>query len=197
LLFLWVLFAANALVPSRTWGYDAQIQPSIAHDGASLSAFDYDSASMSLAEKKENRTSGTIRFFDDFAELFAAETAPLSIGTPYGAALQSDSAAALAARGQVADGATLYPIGTMGKSAAGEAQFWSLEHPLSPGYAARYGVPEANVLNADFIETATLKPGTNFITRPAPGFGTNPGGGIEAVTPSGGVDLQSFHIGPF
>ena len=118
------------------------------------------------------------------------------IGTPYGAALQSETAAAAAARAQVSGGSTLYRVGTTGRSAAGEAQFWALEHPLSPGFASRYGLPAENVAAADFIETATLKPGTSFITRPAPGIGANPGGGIEVVVPSGGVRLDSFHYSP-
>ena len=46
----------------------------------------------------------------------------------------------------------------MGRSEAAEAQFWSLEHPLSPGFAQRYGIPPGNVTNANFIEAATLKP---------------------------------------
>ncbi len=120
-----------------------------------------------------------------------------SVKTPYGLASQADDAASLAARSQVDGGATLYRTGTMGKSAAGEAQFWTLESPLSPGYAQRYGIPAENVLRADFIETATLRPGTSFITRPAPGIGGNVGGGIEAVFPSGGVNLNTFSTGPF
>ena len=118
------------------------------------------------------------------------------VGTPYGAALQSETAAAAAARAQVSDGSTLYRVGTTGRSAAGEAQFWALEHPLSPDFAPRYGLPAENVAAADFIETATLKPGTSFITRPSPGIGANPGGGIEVVVPSGGVRLDSFHYSP-
>jgi RHS repeat-associated protein len=118
------------------------------------------------------------------------------IATPYGAALQSELAAAQAARAQVSGGGTLYRVGTTGRSAAGEAQFWALEHPSTPGFAARYGIPAENVAAADFIETATLKPGTSFITRPAPGIGTNLGGGIEVVVPAGGVRLDSFHYSP-
>jgi len=101
-----------------------------------------------------------------------------SVGTPYGAALQSELAAAQAARAQVSGGGTLCRVGTTGRSAAGEAQFWALEHPSTPGFTGRYGLPAENVAAADFIETATLRPGTSFITRPAPGIGTNPGGGI-------------------
>ena len=40
-------------------------------------------------------------------------------------------------------------------------------------------------MNFDFIESGTLNPGTNFITRSAPGIGANGGGAIEVVAPSG------------
>jgi hypothetical protein len=66
------------------------------------------------------------------------------------------------------------------------------DNPLSPGYASRYGLPAENVANANFIEAATLRPGTPFVTRPAPGIGDNVGGGIEVVVPSGGVQMQWF-----
>src|SRR5262249_24785898 len=56
-----------------------------------------------------------------------AVIASSSVATPYGPALQSTSEAALAARAQVEGGAKLYRIGTMGRSGAGEAQFWALE----------------------------------------------------------------------
>jgi RHS repeat-associated protein len=118
------------------------------------------------------------------------------VATPYGPAVQSDAPAALDARASVIGGATLYRIGTMGKSDAGEAQFWSLENPLTPGYAERNGIPPENVKKADFIETATLKPGSSFVTRKAPGCGTNPGGGIEVVVPRGAIDVKSFTILP-
>ncbi|MFZ5756753.1 MAG: hypothetical protein ACOY3X_07610, partial [Pseudomonadota bacterium] len=115
-----------------------------------------------------------------------------SISTPYGLAAQSNAAAALSARDTVERGATIYRTGTLGKSEAAEAQFWSLEHPLSAGYASKYGLPAENVAKADFIEAATLKPGTPFVTRPAPGIGSNAGGGIEVVVPSGGVKMKWF-----
>ncbi|MFN3792121.1 RHS repeat-associated core domain-containing protein [Massilia sp.] len=115
-----------------------------------------------------------------------------SVDTPYGPALQSNAPEALAARKQVQSGVTLYRAGTMGKSQAAEAQFWSLEHPDSPGYAQRYGIPQENIANADFVETGVLKPGTPFVTRAAPAVGNNPGGGIEVVTPAHGVRLKNF-----
>jgi RHS repeat-associated protein len=115
-----------------------------------------------------------------------------SVDTPYGPALQSNALEALAARKQVQSGATLYRAGTMGKSQAAEAQFWSLEHPDSPGYAQRYGIPQENIANANFVETGVLKSGTPFVTRAAPAVGSNPGGGIEVVTPAHGVRLKNF-----
>jgi filamentous hemagglutinin len=114
------------------------------------------------------------------------------IGTPWGSALQSSVPEAMAARSSVENGANLYRLGTVGRSEAAEAQFWALEHPLNPGYAARHGIPPSNVAKFDFIETATLKPGTPFVTRPAPGIGTNPGGGIEVVVPNNGVTMKYF-----
>jgi filamentous hemagglutinin len=115
-----------------------------------------------------------------------------SVATPYGPAVQASSDAAMAARSDVEAGATLWRIGTMGKSAAGEAQFWALESPFAEGYPARYGIPPENVANADFIEFGQLRPDTDFVTRVAPPFGSNPGGGIEVVVPSGGVVLGGF-----
>jgi hypothetical protein len=95
----------------------------------------------------------------------------------------------------VQNGATLYRSGTTGKSQAAEAQFWSLESPLSAGYANRYGIPASNVKNTNFIETATVKPGSSFVTRPAPAVGSNTGGGIEVVVPYGGVNMRAFNYG--
>ena len=46
----------------------------------------------------------------------------------------------------------------MGKSQAAEAQFWSLEHPDSPSYAQRYGIPQENIANANFV-VCCLDPG--------------------------------------
>jgi len=70
-----------------------------------------------------------------------------------------------------------------------------LENPLSAGYANRYGIQASNVKNANFIETATVKPGSPFVTRPAPAVGSNTGGGIEVVVPSGGVNIRAFNYG--
>ena len=115
------------------------------------------------------------------------------IETPYGPAKQGRDAASLAARKKVEDGAVLYRVGTTGKSEAAEAQFWALEHPMSKGYAERYGIPAENVRKANFIEMATVKPGVEFVTRRAPGVGKNRGGGIEVVVSKSGVNMKGFH----
>lgn len=51
-------------------------------------------------------------------------------------------------------------------SQAAEAQFGALEHPSTPGFAQRYGIPEENVKNLNFIEAGTLKPGTPLSLDP-------------------------------
>ena len=114
------------------------------------------------------------------------------VATPYGDAIQSIEPEALKARTEVENGATLYRIGTMGRSETIGAQFWALEHPFSEGYASRYGIPPENVANSNFIMTGKLKEGSDFITRPAPPVGTNSGGGIEVVTPTDGVEIITF-----
>jgi RHS repeat-associated protein len=128
-------------------------------------------------------------------QLAESAAAIRAIETPYGFAEQSTAAAAIAAREEVQAGAMLYRIGTTGKSGAAEAQFWALEHPSTPGFAARYGIPEGNVTNANFIEAARLRSGSSFITRQAPGYGGHTGGGIEVVVPGGGVEMQWFSFG--
>ena len=114
----------------------------------------------------------TLRLVQASAEI--GPVAPAWINTPYGLAWQATDAPALAARQAVLDGAPLYRLGTTGINLAAEGQFWSLEHPLSPGYAERYGLPPANVARANFIEAAWLSAGTPFVTRTAPPMGTNP-----------------------
>lgn len=49
-----------------------------------------------------------------------------------------------------------------------------------------------NVLSAEFIESAVLRQGSPFVTRGAPGVGTNLGGAIEVVVPEGGIWLRGF-----
>ncbi len=114
------------------------------------------------------------------------------VETPYGSANQSNSPETLAARLKVENGSTLYRMGTIGRSETTGAQFWALEHPSTSGYAGRYGITQENIDRNNFLMTAKLKPGEDFITRPAPGIGDNLGGGIEVVVPKDGVELISF-----
>ena len=72
-----------------------------------------------------------------------------------------------------------------------DAQFWAPESPLSPEYAERYGVDFSDM---DYIIGGYVKEGSKFITRPAPGLGTNVGGAIEVVTPPNSVDLKYFYM---
>lgn len=133
-----------------------------------------------------------------------------TIRTPYGDAIQDTSPEALAIREQVDGGSTLYRIGTRGNtpvirngrtvahpgSRTGDsAQFWSPENPNSPGYLERYGIPPENVTEFNFIERAIMRPGSSYITRPAPGVGNNGGGSYEIVIPeaAGSIEIQSFN----
>ena len=62
------------------------------------------------------------------------------------------------------------------------------------GEGARAARPDfdQNVANANFVEAATLRPGTPFVTHVAPPVGPNPSGGIEVVIPQGGVIMRAF-----
>ncbi len=124
----------------------------------------------------------------------AAQRTTKAIKTTREAAKQSTSAGAVAARGKVERGATLYRSGKTGDSGAAEGQYWALEHPNTPGYASRYGLPTEG---HNFVEMA-LKPGAHFVTREARGAGINAagGGGIEVVVEKAGVVLESFSLGP-
>jgi hypothetical protein len=64
---------------------------------------------------------------------------------------------------------------------------------MSPGYTKKYGIPAGN-RNFDFVEVGRLRQGSSFITREAPGVGTNTGGAIEAVTNPGAVKFDYFHM---
>lgn len=121
------------------------------------------------------------------------------VKTPYEVAKQAQSKIALNIKTQVENGGKLYRIGTTNKSHATEAQFWAPENPLTnpEAFARKYNIPVENIKNANFIEIGTIKPGTNFVTRPAPaapGSQYNPNAGIEVVTPAGGVDVEVFSI---
>ena len=151
------------------------------------------------AEVKESRSSGAPSpwFWEDVwgdeETNTVVETSPNCIKTSYGKVFQSSSTIALEARSQVEQGAWLYRGGKLGRSAGPEGQFWSLENPLNPGYAEKYGIPVKNTA-FDFVEVAVLKPGAIFITREAPGTGNNSGGGIEVVVNAGEPKLQYFHM---
>jgi hypothetical protein len=123
--------------------------------------------------------------------LVAVGTA-LSGGPPH-RSVQAQSSEAFAVRKSVEEGATLFKTGTLGKSFATESQFWSVEHPSTPGFAGRYGIPPQNVANADFTVTGRLKPGGKFVTRIAPAAGGNPGGGIEVVVEEGAVQVDTLN----
>ncbi|MEX2232451.1 MAG: fibronectin type III domain-containing protein [Cyclobacteriaceae bacterium] len=114
-------------------------------------------------------------------------------------AKQSSSEYAISALENVKNGSPLYRIGTLNRSSAAEAQYWSLENPLNikdiKTFAKKYGIPEDNLKSGEFfLEIGKPKQSSPIISREAPAFENNPGGGIEIVVPSNSVGLESFHI---
>jgi RHS repeat-associated protein len=120
-----------------------------------------------------------------------AEGAETAIATAYGTEIQSTSAAAQAALGEVEAEATVFRTGQLGKSMAGESQYWALESPASPGYAAQMGLPD---VAPDFVLGGTVSPSASVITNEAVGLGSNAGGAIQVVTSPGGVTNLWFHM---
>lgn len=72
---------------------------------------------------------------------------------------------------------------------AAESQYWSLQNPLTPGYAGQMGMPG---VSPNFLLGGSLNPGGPVITNAARGLGVNYGGGIQVVTSPGGVGIQWF-----
>jgi len=127
--------------------------------------------------------------------IMSAGMSGFKILTPYGNAIQSSTSSAKTALQQVQNGATVYKGGVFSPkpSEITASQFLSLESPLNPDYASRYGIPSQNA-NFEFILTGQLKTGAAVITRPAPGIPPNLGGGIEAVTTPGALKINSFYM---
>jgi len=133
------------------------------------------------------------RYYDPFGEVASGSSvAPKSVGTPYGTAVQDTSAAALRLRSEVAAGRPIFRGGNFPKSAGSDAQFFSPENPLSPGFADRVGAGNLGSKTPDFIMGGRVRPGGNFITRPAPGLGANKGGALEIVNEPGAVQFDFF-----
>ncbi len=142
-----------------------------------------------LASAETHRGISTVRCESASAFSHAAEEA--AIATPYAVEVQSASLEAEAALSEVESGATVYRTGEFGKSMAGESQYWSLQNPLSPGYAGNMGVPN---VTPDFIMGGTLNPGASVITNEAMRLGANVGGGVQVVVSPGGVGGLWFYM---
>ena len=115
------------------------------------------------------------------------------ITTPYGVALQSTDAPSLALRARIESGAPLFRQGSLEVQETAAGQFWSGQNPLvTRGYAQAYGTPGASALG--WVMGGTARLGARFVTRPAPGLGSNLGGAPEAVFEPGGVTNFWFHM---
>ena len=112
--------------------------------------------------------------------------------TPWGTARQLPTTAADDLRMQVESGQLVQRGGNFPNSAANDAQFFSSESPLSPGFANRVGAGNLDGATPDFIMGGRVRSGSNFVTREAPGLGANEGGGLEIVTEPGAVEFEFF-----
>ncbi|MDX1901195.1 MAG: tetratricopeptide repeat protein [Gammaproteobacteria bacterium] len=103
-----------------------------------------------------------------------------AMALPEGYAYQSNAADALSAKALAQSGAPLFRAVKQGFSrSADNAYYWSLENPLyTENYAKKMG---SATTEFDHVDSAQLRPGAPIITRPAPPYGNNPGGGIEVI----------------
>jgi hypothetical protein len=140
---------------------------------------------------RTGRVASEAAFFSKLGKL----TEKVVVATHVGPAEQEFTKAALEVKAIIlTQDANIFRIGTRGRSMTGkQAQFWALEHPKSPGYGGKYGIPQGNFAEADFIEVGKIKAGTPFVTRGAPKFGNSRGGAIEIVVPEGAVILQGHY----
>jgi len=63
----------------------------------------------------------------------------------------------------------------------------------TPDFANRLGAANLGKKTPDFVIGARIKPGSRFITRPAPSFGNNVGGDLEIVTEPGTIEIDFFY----
>ena len=146
-------------------------------------------AQMGQQAKQEQAATNNTKPAAGQASKGASSATPVK--TPYGSAVQDVSDEALRVRKYVEQGGDLYRGGTLGRSNTTDAQFWATESPLSPGYSDKYGVDFDSL---DYVIKGSIKSGTDFVTRPAPGLGNNIGGAIEVVTSPNSVKLDYFHM---
>lgn len=93
----------------------------------------------------------------------------------------------------------VYKIGTLVVSETTGAQYWSPENPLSfekiEDYAEKYGLPIDRLKGENkFVIVGEIQPDELLITRPAVPYGGSSGGGMEVVTRSGAIKMESFHV---
>lgn len=122
----------------------------------------------------------------------------LHIKIPYdnGWAAQSDTEAAHNVLENIANSRKVYRLGGLSRSTAAEGQFWSPENPFEfPSiwdFAKKYGIVEDNLKGDVFFEIGLISENVPYITREAPAFGNNLGGGIEVVVPVNTIKLENF-----
>jgi len=99
----------------------------------------------------------------------------------------------MALRTEVEQGATVYRQGTFGVQETDTGQFWAGENPFTTtDYASGYGIPGGSP--PDWVMGGQVDTENPFVTRLAPGLGSNLGGSPEVVTNPGGIHNLRFHM---
>lgn len=148
---------------STVFGYDRPNEVKMAYDEASFSAFDYDSAPVSIADDTGNRTGGTSGVFAGLDELDAAKTA-------------------------AGEGTQLYRV--FGNEARGLGNYYTT---VNPGTVADFrttaGLFPGN--SGSFVLEGTLKNTEGVIFRgAAPGPGGVGGGLPEVFVPNPATQIN-------
>ncbi|TLS75750.1 RHS repeat-associated core domain-containing protein [Mariprofundus erugo] len=117
-----------------------------------------------------------------------------SVLARHGRAYQDLSSDALRLRREIRNGSSIYRQGNFGRqySDASNANYWSPNTPsLTVNYAEKYGTAGSN--SADWIMSARMVT-DKVVVRKAPGYGSNSGGALEAVTEPNAVRYNWFSM---
>ncbi len=174
-------------------GNTAEVERAAAllEDAASIGKFGDELGEATAAGINEGAAEGVA----EVTPRFEVPQSTVGIKTPYGVAIQEESAAAREALAQVRSGTMLYRQGTLGVQETTGAQFWSLKNPaVTPGFAAEMGMPGGAAPQVDWIMGGVLRESAPVITRTAPGLGGNAGGAMEAVVNPGAVASRWFYM---
>jgi RHS repeat-associated protein len=141
---------------------------------------------------------GSVIGLHGFTNIKTINPIKYGIGESYeNIAFQATDPVSWTSRTFVEEGCPIYRVGTLGNNAGPEAQFWAFDNPLTTqNYVNNMGLPTNNPESLNFLIIGRLRPGTNFITRPAVRIGENHGGVTEVIVPPDSVIIDGFFSYP-